>query len=143
LPLLGHSSSYIVGSAGTEALPQRIHPLILDRLLTKGSDPSKHMQRKLSRELLEEVSLPVAMALNHREFIRQTFNRDVRLFNEICFQKCEPILDLHEASPDWQCNLSASRDYVISVIDYIWNAMPIFLATLPECERHPPRKHTQ
>jgi protein-tyrosine phosphatase len=134
--LLGSSSPYIVGSAGIEALPATIHPLILDYLLTKGSDASNHMQRKLTQNLLDEVTLPVAMGLNHHEFIRQHFNRDVLLFNEICFQTREPILDLHEAIPDWQRNLDAAHEYVISVIDYIWDTMPIFLATLPERERH-------
>jgi protein-tyrosine phosphatase len=134
--LLGPSSPYIVGSAGTEALPATIHPLILDHLLTKGSDPSNHRQRKLTQNLLDEVTLPVAMGLNHSEFIRQHFNRDVLLFNEVCFQTREPILDLHEAIPDWQLNLGASREYVLSVIDCIWSTMPIFLATLPERERH-------
>lgn len=133
--LLGPSSPYLVGSAGTEAFPQPVHPLIRGRLLAKGSDPSQHVQRKLTRELLDEVTLPVAMGLNHHEFIRQNFNRDVLLFNEICFQKREPILDLHEALPDWQVNLDASRDYVLSVIEYIWSTMPIFLASLPERER--------
>ena len=134
--LLGPSSPYIVGSAGTEALPQHIHPLIRDRLIARGSDPSSHIARKLTQELLDGVTLPVAMGLNHRDCIRQRFNRDVRLFNEICFQKCDPILDLYEAIPDWQVNVEASRDYVLSVIDYIWSTMPIFLASLPERERH-------
>jgi protein-tyrosine phosphatase len=134
--LLGPSSPYIVGSAGIEALSATIHPLILDRLLMKGSDPSNHVQRKLTQDLLDKVTLPVAMGLNHHEFIRQHFNRDVRLFNEVCFQTREPILDLHEAIPDWQRNLDAAHEYVISVIDYIWDTMPIFLSTLPECERH-------
>jgi protein-tyrosine phosphatase len=133
--LLGPSSPYIVGSAGTEALPQHIHPLIHERLMARGSDPSNHIQRKLTQELLDGVTLPVAMGLNHHEFIRQHFNREVRLFNEVCFRTREPILDLHEAIPDWQRNLDAAHGYVISVIDYIWDTMPIFLTTLPERER--------
>jgi protein-tyrosine phosphatase len=128
--LLGPASSYIVGSAGTEALPQPIHPLIRERLIERGSDLSTHIQRKLTQDLLDGVTLPVAMGFNHRDCIRQRFNREVLLFNEICFQKCEPILDLHEAIPDWEVNLDASRDYVLSVIEYIWSAMPIFLASL-------------
>jgi protein-tyrosine phosphatase len=138
--LLGHSSPYIVGSAGIEALPATIHPVILDRLLTRGSDPSNHVQRKLTQDLLDEVTLPVAMGLNHHEFIRQHFNRDILLFNEICFQKRESILDLHEAIPDWQRNLDAAHEYVISAIDYIWDAMPTFLTTLPERERRSPEQ---
>jgi len=82
------------------------------------------------------------MGLNHSEFIRQHFNRDVRLFNEICFPKREPILDLHEAIPDWQLNLVASRDYVVSVIDYIWDTMPIFLSTLSDVNHTPENRCT-
>ena len=134
--LLDPSSPYTVGSAGTEALPQHVHPLIRERLFAKGSDPSHHIQRKLTRELLDKVTLPIAMGLNHRDWIRQNFDRDVQLFNEICFRKCEPILDLHEAIPDWQNNLEASREYVLSVIDYLWSTMPIFLASLQKHERH-------
>lgn len=134
--LLGPSSPYIVGSAGTEARPQAVHPFIRERLLAKGIDPGLHVQRRLTRELLDGTTLPVAMGLDHRESIRQTFHRDVRLFNDICFQTCDPILDLHEAIPDWQHNHEASRDYVISVIEYLWTTMPTFLARLPKAEPH-------
>ena len=140
--LLGPTSPYIVGSAGIEALPAAIHPVIADYLLAKGSDLSNHVPRKLSRDLLDEATLAVAMGLNHSEFIRQHFNRDVRLFNEICFPKREPILDLHEAIPDWQLNLVASRDYVVSVIDYIWDTMPIFLSTLSDVNHTPENRCT-
>jgi len=140
--LLGPTSPYIVGSAGIEALPAIIHPVIAEYLLAKGSDLSNHVPRKLSRDLLDEATLPVAMGLNHSEFIRQQFSRDVRLFNEICFQKREPILDLHEAIPDWQLNLVASRDYVVSVIDYIWDTMPIFLSTLSDVNHTPENRCT-
>ena len=58
--LLGPASSYIVGSAGTEALPQPIHPFIRDRLIARGSDPSTHIQRKLTQDLLDGVTLPAA-----------------------------------------------------------------------------------
>jgi len=129
--LLGPEPGYAIGSAGIEAVPQRMHALIRDRLLEKGVDPSGHVQRKLTQDLLDRTHVPVAMGLDHREYIRRQFNRDVLLFNEICFQKPEPILDVHEAIPDWQANLHAARAYALSVIDHIWDAMPTFLARLP------------
>lgn len=129
--LLGARSVYVVGSAGIEALPNQIHPVIRNRLLEKGVDPSHHAQRKLTRELLEAFQIPVAMGLDHREFIRQQFARDVLLFNQICYQREQSVLDVHEAIPDWQENLEAARHYAVSVVDYIWEAMPAFLARLP------------
>ncbi len=131
---LRHDSRYVIGSAGIEVMtpaPQSVHPFIRDYLKAKGVDLSQHVQRRLTQALLDSADLPVAMGLDHREFIRRQFHREVFLFNEICFQKPDPILDLHEAVPDWHTNLRASRDYVVSVIDHIWRAMPAFLAKLP------------
>lgn len=128
---LGPESRCLVGSAGIEALPQPVHPLIRDRLREKGVDPAAHVQRKLTRELLEGVDLAVAMGLDHRDFIRRHFDRDVLLFNQVCYEKEDPVLDIHEAIADWRNNLEAARDYTLSVIDYIWDAMPAFLARVP------------
>jgi protein-tyrosine phosphatase len=125
-------SPYLVGSAGIEAVPQPIPSLIRDRLREKGVDPVTHVQRKLTRELLERVDLPVAMALDHQEHIRQHFQREALLFNQVCYQKEEPILDVHEAIKGWQGNPAAVRAYVLSLIDYIWDAMPAFLARIPD-----------
>ena len=128
---LGPDSGYVVSSAGIEALPQPVHPLVRDCLLEKGADPSPHVPRKLTQELLHGADIPVAMGLDHQEFIRRHFHREVLLFNQICYQKEEPVLDLHEAMPDWPANQEATRDYVVSIIAYIWDAMPAFLARIP------------
>lgn len=129
---LGPESGIVVGSAGTEAHSAELHPLIRDRLVAKGADPSKHVQRKLTHELLEGTDVPVAMGLDHREFIRRRFRREVRLFNEICFARMESVLDVHEAIPDWERNQDVALRYAYSVIDYIWDATPALLARLDE-----------
>lgn len=123
---------YVVGSAGTEGLPQALHPLISTSLRERGADPSTHVPRRLTRELLLGADLVVAMGLDHRHFIRHVYGRDVLLFNQICYQKEEPVLDVKEAIPNWRENLPAARDYTLSVIDYIWESMPLFLERVPE-----------
>jgi len=127
---LGAEDVYVVRSAGTAAVAGPVHPLIADRLRQKGTDPTRHVPRSLTRDLLETVDVPVAMGLDHREFIRLHFGRDVLLFNQICFQKEESVLDVHEALPDWPARPEATRTYILSLIDYIWEAMPTFLARL-------------
>lgn len=139
--LLGSDAGYMVSSAGIEALPQAVHPIIRERLRLKGCDLVTHEPRKLNRDMLDKTTLPVAMGFNHQNFLRETFNRDVRLFNEVCFQKREPVLDLHEALPNWQSDLHASREYVLSVIDYIFGAMPAFVAALHAQEQHAHQRH--
>lgn len=119
-----------IGSAGIEALPQTVHPLIQSRLREKGADPSRHVQRKLTAVLLEEAEVVIAMGLNHRDFIRQAFGRDALLFNQICFGRDEGVLDVCEAVPNWRQDPVAARDHIVSVIDHIWSAMPVFLARL-------------
>lgn len=128
---LGPGFGYLVGSAGIEAVPQAMPPLICDRLRERGADPSSHVQRKLTRGLLDRADLAVAMGVDHRDFIRRHFDREALLFNQVCYQKEESVLDIHEAIPDWPTNLEAARDYALSVVDYIWEAMPAFLARIP------------
>jgi protein-tyrosine phosphatase len=128
---MGPEGRLIVGSAGIEAFPQEIHPVVRLRLLEKGADPSGHIQRKLTRELLDTATLTVAMGANHREFIRREFGREVPLFNQVCYQTEAPILDVHEAIPNWQENLEQSREYVCAVIDHIWAGIPRLINRLP------------
>lgn len=128
---LGSKSPYCVGSAGIEAKPQTIHPVILDRLVQRGADPSAHVQRKLTQEVIERVDLIIAMGVDHRDYIQRQFGRRVPLFNEVSLGRETPILDLHEALPDWERDLEHARDYVESVIEHIWDTAPALVARLP------------
>ncbi|HYK89422.1 MAG TPA: low molecular weight phosphatase family protein [Acidobacteriota bacterium] len=121
----------IIGSAGTEAKPQRLNPILIEFLRKKGADPSAHVQRKLSREMLEEADVAIAMGIDHQQFIFEQFGRDVPLFNQVCYQREEPLLDVHEAMPDWVSRMGAARAYVQSVVDHIWKATPPLLERLP------------
>ncbi len=132
---MGAGARLIVGSAGIEAKPQQLHPMIIEYLRAKGADPSAHIQRKLTRELLESVDLAVAMGFDHRDFIREQFGRDVPLFNQVCCGKEKPVLDVHEAIPDWQSKMEEARAYVQSVVDHIWESTPALLERLPSYRR--------
>ena len=127
---LGNTPRYPVGSAGIEALPQAMAPEVRDRLLLRGIDASGHRQRKLTAELLDTADLPVAMGLDHREYVQQHFGRALVLFNQVCFDKEEPLLDTWEAVPDFERNAQARRDYIAWVVDYLCASMPEFIANM-------------
>ncbi len=129
--MLGAQSPGIVGSAGIDAKPQSVHSWVRTRLCMKGADPSAHVQRQLTHDIIEAADLVIAMGRNHQEFIRERFGRDVPLFNQACFDRDEPIQDVHEVMPDWEQDLDKARDYVWSVIDRIWDATPLLIARLP------------
>ncbi|THJ20448.1 MAG: low molecular weight phosphatase family protein [Nitrospira sp. CG24D] len=128
---LGPQGLYRVGSAGIEAKPQSIHPIVRARLLERGADPVGHIQRKLTQSLLDEADCVVAMGRDHQETVQQLFGLSIPLFNQLCFEHDEPILDMHEALPDWEEDEAQARAYVISVIDHICDAVPRFAARLP------------
>ena len=128
---LGRQSPYRVESAGIEAKPKAIHSVISNRLIQKGINPSAHIPRLLTKDLLKRNDLIIAMGLGHREFIQKRFGLKVPLFNEVSFGQETPILDLHEAIPDWERDIDEARAYVESVIDHIWEAIPELVTRLP------------
>lgn len=128
---LGPQGAYCVGSAGIEAKPQSIHPIVRARLLERGADPAGHIQRKLTQSLLDEADCVVAMGRDHQEAVQRLFGLSIPLFNQLCFDRDEPILDVHEALPDWEENEAQARAYVISVVDHICDAIPRLVARWP------------
>ena len=128
---LGQQSSYRIESAGIDAKTKTIHPVISNRLIQKGTDPSIHIPQRLTKKLINRNDLIIAMGLGHREFIHKQFGLKVPLFNEVSFGEEIPILDLHEALPDWERDIDEARAYVESVIDHIWESIPALMARLP------------
>jgi len=126
----GPGTSCLVSSAGIDAKPQPIHDWVETRLREKGADPTRHVPRQLTKELVEAADLVIAMGRNHQVFIREQFGRDAPLFNQVCLGHNQPILDLHEVIPDWETNPERARTYVWSVIDVIWATAPSLLSRL-------------
>jgi protein-tyrosine-phosphatase len=129
--LLGPHVTCLVSSAGIDAKPQAVHEWVKARLHAKGADPSLHIQRQLTREMVQDADLVIAMGQIHQEFIRDRFRCDAPLFNQVCFGRDESILDVHEALPTWEEDHDRARAYVWSVIDGIWEATPLLIRRLP------------
>jgi protein-tyrosine phosphatase len=127
---LGCGTYCAVRSAGIDAKPQSMHSWVQTRLREKGADPTTHVQRQLTKELVEAADLVIAMGRDHQAFIREQFGRDVPLFNQVCLGHDQPILDLHELMPDWETDPERARAYVWSVIDVIWATAPALLPRL-------------
>ncbi len=125
--LLDDDTPIQVSSAGTEARLQEIPQFYLDYVLEKGINPAGHRQRKLTSEILAETDVVVAMGLDHRNFIATKFGQKAWLFNEICCNVEEGILDVWEAVPNWKENSDVSIQYTHIVFDYILGQMPAFL----------------
>lgn len=127
---LGPNPRYVVASAGIEAIPQAMAPEVRERLLQRGILADGHRQRKLTAELLDAAHLPVAMGLDHREYAQRHFGRQLVLFNQVCFDREEALLDTREAVPDFDRNAQARRDYIAWMVDYLCASMPEFIANM-------------
>jgi protein-tyrosine phosphatase len=127
---LGSDTSHVISSAGIEAKPQLMHAWVLTRLREKGADLSRHVPRQLTKEVVDCADLVIAMGRNHQTFIREQFGRNVPLFNQVCLNHDQPILDLHEVIPNWGTDPDQAHAYVCSVIDIIWATVPALLAHL-------------
>ena len=127
---IGPGMSCVVSSAGIDAKPQSVHAWVQARLREKGVDPAGHVQRQLTKELVETSDLVVAMGRDHQVFVREQFGLDVPLFNQLCLGHDQPILDLHEVMPNWESDPERACAYVCSVIDVIWATAPALLPRL-------------
>jgi protein-tyrosine phosphatase len=127
---LGVDTSCIVSSAGIDVKPQSMHDWVQARLREKGADPTTHVQRQLTRDLVGATDLVIAMGRDHQVFVREQFGREVPLFNQICLGHDQPILDVHEVISDWETDPERARAYVWSVIDVIWATAPALLPRL-------------
>ena len=64
------------------------------------------------------------MGRDHQAFIWREFGVHAPLFNELAYDTQEPVLDLHEAVPQWQEQPRIAHEYVRGVISHIWEGMP-------------------
>ena len=127
---LGPASDITVSSAGLIAGPQEIRKEVRNYLLARGIDPSSHIQRRVTKEILAQADLVIAMGLNHRDYLYDHFNCNAVLFNEVCFGELTPVLDVDEVIPDWQQRTEEAAVYAKSVADHICNAIPALVQSL-------------
>lgn len=111
-----------VSSAGTTAHLQEPFPRTVERLHMYGCDPSQHIQRKISPELLAEQDLIICMAEHHRQTVRELWF-DAVLFNEIAYGKSEDVLDDGEFMQIHGPALNLEV-YAKEMVDYLHEAIP-------------------
>lgn len=114
-----------VSSAGTEADLQTAHPTTITRLNYYHCDPSNHIQRKVSKEILEQQDLIICMGNNHKKIVEDLWF-DCMLFNEVAFDTSTDVPDIEEFLAPWYTEQQKS-DYIIKTVDYIHNAIPLLI----------------
>lgn len=91
-----------VGSAGTIAEPKDVPPLVRRILVELGEDVENHVPRRLTAEMLTNASHPIAIGIDHQNFVKDQFGLSVPLLNELAYGETSSVPDLWEVYPDWR-----------------------------------------
>lgn len=128
--LLAHRADLHVSSAGTDDFPHVVRPYTGSYLLARGYDVSAHQRRTLTREILDQSHLVVAMSTDHQAFIQERFGRRVPLFLEACGLAPGWLPDIEDVIPDYKTNRPAVEAHVRATIDRIVELAPRMAANI-------------
>jgi len=122
LELLG-IEDMLVSSAGTRGSLNGVHDNVLCALAQYGIDASLHKSRRLSTDILNG-SIPVAMAISHKEFILANYGKVVPLYNELALGVSTSVLDVDEVVDNWWQNPDEAKEHMYFIVDYIYRTIP-------------------
>lgn len=131
----GQTPTLNIGSAGTEDSPLVVWPVVAEHLRGHGLDVSGHRRRTLTRALLDEADLVVAMSTEHRHELAERFSYDAPLYTALAGSPDEALPDVDEAVPDYTTNHDARTAHVRKTIDRIVALAPAFAARLGDIAR--------
>lgn len=113
-----------VSSAGTIAKREPMSPTTIETLKKHNIDPSKHKQRKLTKKILDENDVIVAMSKDHQEFIKQKFRRSSILFEKLAINRNKPLKDVNEVIPDYKNHKNKTKNHIKKTVEHIIKETP-------------------
>lgn len=121
---LGGRRDVRVASAGTADYPYEVRQNVRDYLRVKGFDVSSHRRRTLTRAILEDSHLVIAMSTDHRAHIVERYGVAVPLFLEACGEPAAALPDIEEVVLDYESNPAKVDAHVRATIDRIFELAP-------------------
>jgi protein-tyrosine phosphatase len=128
--MLPEKTEIAVASAGTEDFPHVVRPNVMAYLKEKGFDVSAHQRRTLTREILDEADLVIAMSTDHCAFIEKRYGWKAPLFLEACGLEAAALPDIEDVVEDYRTNQAAVDAHVRMTIDRIIELAPALAARL-------------
>ena len=115
-----------IHSAGIIAKKEPVHNIVFETLNHFGIENVHHTQRKLTKKILDNSDIVIAMAKDHKKFIKSKFGYDkVYLFNELAINYNSSVRDIIFASSKYITNNSLFRKDVRRVIYLIHKRIPL------------------
>ncbi len=95
-----------------------------------GINISKHKPTFLTKELLDNNDLIIAMSRIHQEYLTKEFNANSILFNDVCYREKTSVKDATEVIPNWRANSKAVGEYIKEIVNYIHDSIPLLVSNL-------------
>lgn len=114
---------YEVDSAGIKTKPQEVLETTSNRLKYHGVAVKNHIYKNLTQELVNSNDIIIAMDLNHQEFIKDKFNLNVPLFNEILKNEHKGVSDFDEKKFVAKDPVHL-KEHADLTVDYIFESTP-------------------
>lgn len=125
-------TDFLVSSAGIEAKPHKADLSLIQDLKKRKIDISAHHQRRLTKELLDQQDIVIAMGQNHKDFIWKHRKRRVFLFNELAYHRKTPVLDIEESLSPEKLNADSREKYEEHIVEHIQKWTPSVFKNLYE-----------
>ncbi len=121
----------IADSCGTfESTQDFIDTYVIDSLNNYNIDVSNHKRKKITKKLISEADVIIAIAESHKQFIKKTFGINAYLFNQVYKNSITSIDDIEDVNIDKNNNENLAIMHVNKTIEYIYKAMPQFIKNL-------------
>jgi protein-tyrosine-phosphatase len=96
----------------------------IGKLDEMGIDASRHKRTQISKEILARSDIIIAMDESHRDWVREKFNKEVMLYNEICKNEKTSI----RINPPGSAGPLSNR--LLKVFEYIDKSIPDLVTSI-------------
>lgn len=118
-------------SAGTfEAKQDYVDAVVLRSLIKLGINASQHKPKRITKDLIEEADIVIAMASSHKYFIKRAFKVNIPLFNEIFKNESTSVDDQDDVVDDKYTQREEAAKYLAETVKYLHDAMPDFVKNI-------------
>ena len=127
-------TNIVVDSAGiSKHIGKRrepVHPETRRMLKTYGIDPRYHRRKKITKKIVQESDVIIAMSFNHQEYIKKHFGIDVPLFYELIGKGHKPVKDIPDVIHNWQSHPVKTVHHIDKIVTFIHDNTPRVYATI-------------
>ena len=114
----------MVSSAGIVAKDQEPYAATINELNKLKISLNGYKQKRLTRKLALSQDIIIAMAIQHQKFIKNKYNLNSVLFNEVAIGKKTSVLDINQTISNYTKDIDSVNKYIVKTVDYIHGITP-------------------